>query len=452
MFGLLGSRFVPALTQRERLCSPVAAQRLATLDARKSRETGCASPPRRYDAALRMPRFSRVYVLALIAIFLGVHLVVNRATAGGEPPVGSGLVPAPPGVAEHVKLAVFARGLESPVCLTFAPGDKAGRLFAVEKAGRVRILSPKGEVQPKPFLDMVPRISKRHLEQGLLALAFHPRYAENGRLYVYFNDPKGEERLVEMHVAKDDPDRVDPAGERELLHQTKPFLNHNGGGLAFGPDGRLYLGLGDGGSGGDPFGNAQNPKSLLGKMLRFDVDGAEAKPEVLETGLRNPWRFAFDRKTGDLYIADVGQDLYEEVDVVPAAAVASGGQNFGWNVTEGFHCYKPRRDCDKTGITPPVLEYGHREGCSITGGFVYRGKEIPELDGLYFYADYCTGLLRSFRYKEGAAADSWDWKAALDPEQRLATISSFGEDAAGELYILSLDGPIYRFKRDTVVR
>jgi glucose/arabinose dehydrogenase len=222
------------------------------------------------------------------------------------------------------------------------------------------------------------------------------------------------------------------------------FNNHNGGNLVFGPDGKLYVGTGDGGFANDPFGHGQDRSALLGKMLRLDVDApGRPTPEVLMIGLRNPWRYAFDRKSGDLYIADVGQDRYEEVDVVPAGSFA--GRNFGWKVTEGLHC-RAGRTCDTRGMTPPVVEYNHQAGCSITGGFVYRGKALPQLDGVYFYADYCTALVRSFRMRAGHVVDAWDWRATLDPQPQLANIASFGEDADGELYIVSLDGVVWALR------
>ena len=353
-------------------------------------------------------------------------------------------------VARAVRLDVVATGLREPVFLTFAPGDPTGRLFVVEKGGWVRVLRPGGpgaklSVSARPFLDVSARVSGAS-EQGLLGLAFHPRYPDTGLVYVNFTDVRGDTRVVELRISKDDPDRVDPATERELLFVKQPYPNHNGGHLAFGPDGKLYVGLGDGGKREDPHGNGQNRAALLGKMLRFDLDhgndGGAPAPEILMLGLRNPWRYSFDRVTGDLYIADVGQDRFEEIDVVRASEI--GGQNFGWNVMEGLHCLRGD-SCPRDGFTPPVLEYDHQDGCSITGGYVYRGDDLPEIVGRYFYADYCSGLIRSFRLENGRAAEAWDWKPALDPENKLARLTSFGEDAGGELYLLSQDGVVYRF-------
>lgn len=359
-------------------------------------------------------------------------------------------VPVPQSVAAGVVLTRVASGLSKPVALAFAPGDPDGRLFVAEQTGAVRILR-NGVVADRPFLDLSARVSpsanRRNSEQGLLGLAFHPRFAENRRFYVNFTDRKGDTRVLELRASADDPARADPASERELLVVEQPYGNHNGGHLAFGPDGLLYVGLGDGGSAGDPKGNGQNPTALLGKMLALDVDaGTPTAPRIVALGLRNPWRYAFDRTTGDLWIADVGQNAFEEIDVLtPAMRAAATPTNFGWNPTEGLHCYPPGAPCDRSRYAMPVVEYGHDDGCSVTGGFVYRGRALPALDGLYFYADYCTAMIRSVRWNGEAVADVWDWRAALDPKEQLANLSSFGEDAAGELYLLSLDGTVHRF-------
>ncbi|HEY0715618.1 MAG TPA: PQQ-dependent sugar dehydrogenase, partial [Polyangia bacterium] len=280
-------------------------------------------------------------------------------------------------------------------------------------------------------------------EQGLLGLAFHPRYRDNGRFFIHYTDPVGDTRVVEYKVDPRDPDRAQPTPVREVLHVDQPHGNHNAGNLEFGPDGKLYVLLGDGGSADDPHLNGQGTQTLLAKMLRIDVDAADLKPVVLGTGLRNPWRYSFDRRTGDLYIADVGQNVYEWVHFVPRADL-NGPHNFGWSVREGNHCFKAD-SCNGTSMRDAIVEYPHSEGCSITGGYVYRGKALPALQGHYFYSDYCTALLRSFRVKDGKAVDVWDWKAALDPDSRLAKISAFGEDQAGELYVVTHEGPIYKF-------
>jgi glucose/arabinose dehydrogenase len=375
-------------------------------------------------------------------------LCLAFALAACKPASASPRAAAVPGaVAAGVTLTRIASGLSKPVLLTFAPGDTRERLFVVEKTGTIRIMRD-GVVDAAspPFLDLSKRVSSAS-EQGLLGLAFHPRYAENRRFFVNLTDVKGDTRVLEIHASATDPDRADPTSEREILFVDQPYSNHNGGHLAFGPDGLLYVGLGDGGSAGDPKGNGQHPTALLGKMLTLDVDAAPPPaPRIVALGLRNPWRYAFDRKTGDLWIADVGQYAFEEIDVMtPAMRTAAQAINFGWNPTEGLHCYPTSAACDLARYTMPVVEYDHDDGCSVTGGFVYRGRALPALDGIYFYADYCTAMIRSARWDGKTVSDIWDWRAALDPKEQLADLSSFGEDAAGELYLLSLDGTIHRF-------
>jgi len=391
-----------------------------------------------------MARFIRIALVACVLLL---------AAVGPAPRVPArAATPAPSEIAAGVKLTVIASGLAKPVALTFAPGDPRRRLFIVEKVGRIRVLVD-GTLRPAPFLDIVPRVSTT-TEQGLLGLAFHPSYAQNGRFYVNFTDRDGDTRVVELRARADDPDRADPASERELLFVQQPYENHNGGNLVFGPDGRLYVGLGDGGAANDPHGNGQNDRALLGKMLRLDVDAeprtGPARVEVVAKGLRNPWRYSFDRANGDLWIADVGQEDWEEIDVVASrqlTAAPPGGSaalNFGWNVMEGRHCFRTP-ECDQRGLVLPIAEYGHDDGCSIIGGFVYRGSALPALVGRYFFADYCSAIVRSLRRTGDGVTDVWDWRPALDPRRRLAELSSFGEDAAGELYLLSLDGSVHRF-------
>jgi glucose/arabinose dehydrogenase len=336
------------------------------------------------------------------------------------------------------------------VYLTSAPGDTS-RLFVVEQAGRIRVLRH-DTLLGAPFLDVSTKIAFDG-ERGLLSVAFHPNYATNGRLYVYLTNRAGDIRIVRYNAAT--AESANEASADTVLKVAHPnFPNHNGGQLQFGPDGKLYAGTGDGGGGGDRDGNGQNTHALLGKLLRLDVDGASGyavpsdnpfaggtagAPEIWSYGLRNPWRFSFDRETGDLYIADVGQRLYEEVDVSPASA-GGRGLNFGWNVMEGRHCYNATT-CDQSGKTLPVIEYGHGGGaCSITGGYVYRGTKIPALVGQYLYSDYCVSFVKSFQFSGGAATNARDWPT-LKPD---GNVSSFGQDAKGELYILTLEGGVYR--------
>lgn len=368
-----------------------------------------------------------------------VEPVPAPPTVAKDAPAGSAaLVAVPKDIADKVALVEVAKGLSRPVALVVAPGDARKRWFVIEQhAGRVRIIE-NGRLAPKSFLT-VGGISDGN-EQGLLGLAFHPKFATNGKLYVnYTDDADGATHIVEYTVSKD-PDVVDPASRRELISIHQPFSNHNGGNLVFGPDGKLYTGMGDGGSAGDPQHNGQNPQALLGKILRFDADAAKPVPERVHIGSRNPWRFSFDAKTGDLYIGDVGQNLWENV---YAVAAGEGQQNFGWNVVEGNHCFT-KEECAKDGFTAPIADYSHDEGCSVTAGFVYRGKALPMLDGRYFYADYCTGLLRSLTWTTGVTREHWDWKAGIDRDGILGQVSSFGVDADGELYILELTGSIYK--------
>jgi glucose/arabinose dehydrogenase len=374
--------------------------------------------------------------------------------------LGSGVAPAaaPPGtdkltnvpsdIASKIELVEVVRGLARPVAIVAAPDDPRKRLFIVEQhAGRIRILED-GKLSPKPFYEVDVKISTGN-EQGLLGLAFHPAFAKTGRLFVNYTSTDKNTHIVEYKVSATDPDTVDMASRKEIIEIDQPYSNHNGGNLAFDLDGKLWVGMGDGGSAGDPLRAGQDPKALLAKMLRFDVDAAKPVPEIVHLGVRNPWRFSFDAKTGALYIGDVGQNLWEYVFV--ASNTDGVKHNFGWNVVEGSHCYGART-CDKTAFTPPVAEYPHDDGCSITGGFVYRGKALPMLDGRYFYADYCTGLLRSFVWTFDASSpkapgwirEHWGWKGAIDRKGVLSQVSSFGVDHDGELYIVLLTGAIYK--------
>jgi glucose/arabinose dehydrogenase len=401
-------------------------------------------------------KYWSVFAVAMLltgafAAFATVSRAQDEATPPPAPSVAEAALPGGtlPGN-PAIQLELVAGGLIDPVNVANA-GDGSNRLFVVERTGTIRVVQD-GQVLPDPFLDISARMKIDFLEQGLLGLAFHPDYAANGRFFVDLTDRGGDTRVVEFRVSAD-PDRADPAPVRTVLTVAQPFSNHNGGLIAFGPDGMLYVGMGDGGSGGDPQGNAQDRGSLLGKLLRIDVDGAApyavpgdnpfvgeagARGEVWAYGLRNPWRFAFDRGTGDLYVADVGQNRLEEVNAV---AGAGRGLDYGWDVMEGDECFEPPEGCQTAGRTLPVVVYDHGDGCSVTGGHVYRGSAIPDLRGTYFYSDFCSGFVRSFRFAAGAATDERSW-----PELRPSEggVSSFGEDAAGEIYLTTSGGAVYR--------
>lgn len=390
---------------------------------------------------------------------------VTKTTAAPSPAESSPSATAPKGPsqpaleaappeAKLVTLELVTNKTVEATALVAAPEPK-GRLFLLEKQGKVRIL--KGtKFNPQPFFDLTGKVAldkRDNGEQGFLGIAFHPQFAKNGRFYVnYTAIEDGATHIEERRVSKN-KDKADPKFVKLLLKVAQPFRNHNAGDLAFGSDGKLYVGLGDGGAADDPHGNGQNPTAMLGKLLRFNVDEAEPKPEIVALGLRNPWRISFDRTTGDLYIADVGQNKFEYVHVLGQAQLASVTTplNLGWNVMEGFHCFKDK-PCDPSKYQAPVIEYPHSEGCSITGGYVYRGKAFPEFVGQYFYSDYCTAVVRSLKWAGGKAESSWDWKAALDPEGKLARVSSFGEDQDGELYLVTHEGPIYKFVRNAAAK
>jgi cysteine-rich repeat protein len=341
-------------------------------------------------------------------------------------------------------------GLDQPVHLS-APLLDPTRLYVVEQRGRVRVIR-EGTLLPDPFLDIASRVLPGD-ERGLLSIAFHPAFEENGRFFLYYTDQSGA-LVIARYEAGANPDVADPATERILLSIPHPRGNHNGGQTAFGPDGYLYVGTGDGGGGGDPDDNGQNRGTLLGKMLRLDVNVDEppyhripktnpfvgtpgVRGEIWAWGLRNPWRFAFDRGTGDLYIGDVGQELWEEIDVQPAGS--PGGENYGWDLREGAHCFQ--NGCSPAGLVDPVLEYGHDPACSVTGGFVYRGCRMPDLRGTYFYGDLCAAFVRTFRGSD--ATDRRDVTADLNGGGvAIDEISSFGEDARGELYVIDYRGEI----------
>ena len=348
------------------------------------------------------------------------------------------LAPATASAQAAISLApVVPGGLERPLYVTTA-NDNSGRLFIVEQAGRIRVWR-RGALEARPFLDITSRVLDGG-ERGLLGLAFHPRFAANGRFFVnYTREPDGATVVAEMRASDDR--RVALGGERRLLTVPQPFSNHNGGMLAFGPGGALFIAMGDGGGPGDPMNLAQNPSTLLGKLLRIGVDGAApyavpgtnpfarggGRREIFALGFRNPWRFSFDRLTGQIYLGDVGQEAIEEIDVIVP------GGNYGWRLKEGDACFEPDVGCELVpGLQPPVATYAHDEGrCSITGGYVYRGAAIPALQGTYVFADFCTGEIM------GLAGGQIS--VLLDTD---LTIASFGENRAGELYVVDLGGTV----------
>lgn len=365
-------------------------------------------------------------------------LAIAACAAGGGPvPTG-----------EPIHLVQVADGLDGPLLVTAPSGD--ARLFIVEQPGRIRIVR-NDSLLPTAYLDITARVSSGG-ERGLLGLAFHPDFASNGFFYVDYTDNGGDTRVERFHA---DPasDVADPGSAHLILSVPQPHSNHNGGNVVFGPDAMLYVGLGDGGSEGDPQRNGQNPHTLLGTILRLDVDaadsyaippdnpfadGANGRPEIWAYGLRNPWRFSFDGPSGLLYVADVGQNAWEEINAEPAGRA---GLNYGWNVMEGTHCYSAS-SCDRSGLVLPILEYGHSEGCSVTGGHVYRGSAVPDLVGWYVYADWCGGWIRALRYADGRVQD----RRSLDAGS-IGRITSFGVDGHGELYVTSGSGTVYRFSR-----
>jgi hypothetical protein len=319
----------------------------------------------------------------------------------------------------------IATGLPFPTFLTARAGEAVS--YLTTKDGQVHSITSEGM---SPVLDITDRV-RNSGEQGLLGMALNP--SDPSRVFLHYSAPDGDTVLAEYRF---DQGVIDPASEEVLLRLDQPAPNHNGGMIAFGPDGALYLGLGDGGGGGDTFGTGQTTDDLFASLVRFDVDGA-GEPEVWAIGLRNPWRFDID---GELvYIADVGQNAFEEIDVAP---IVEKGLNYGWPITEGLHCFDPPQGCDTDGLTLPLVEISHDDAgtCSVTGGVVYRGPALPELDGHYFYSDYCGGWLRSFRYVEGTVTDQRDWTGDVGVPGR---VTSFGVDGAGEMYVLTTDA-VYR--------
>jgi hypothetical protein len=347
---------------------------------------------------------------------------------------------------DSLRVQTIVTGLNSPVDLAAPANDP--RLFVVEQDGRIRIIQ-NGQLLTTPFLDIRSKVGNVG-ERGLLGLAFHPNFATNRFFYVNYTNLAGDTRVERYTANAADPNIADPSSARLIIAIDQPQPNHNGGQIVFGPDGKLFIGMGDGGGGGDPEGHGQDRTTLLGDLLRIDVDAADPygiptdnpyatstqfRPEIWASGLRNPWRFAFDRPAGMLYIADVGQGQWEEINAVSAS---QSGVNYGWNTMEGAHCYSAS-SCDRNGLQLPVHEYSHDDGCSVTGGRVYRGSQIPGIVGVYFYSDHCSGWLKSFRLVNGSATDHRTWEIGS-----LGNVTAFGEDAAGELYMLTGNGRVHK--------
>jgi len=392
-----------------------------------------------------MKRLS-LYRIVLIGSVLMILLPTACALSAGQP--SQQVDPCSvrfPTTVPQVELQVLANGFTRPVYLTHA-GDGSGRLFVVEQAGVIRIVR-EGKISATPFLDIRDRVESGG-EKGLLSVAFHPKYKENGRFFVNYTRRKDgvlKTIIAEYKVSPSNPDVADRA-EKIILEIEQPFANHNGGLNKFGPDGLLYIGMGDGGAAGDPFNFAQNLESLLGKFLRIDIEKepyaipqdnpfvgrSDARGEIWAYGLRNPWRFSFDRCTGRLFAGDVGQNRIEEIDLIEK------GKNYGWRIMEGSQCFEPSTGCNTQGLELPIAEYDHSLGCSVTGGYVYRGTQFPTLIGHYLFGDFCSGRI---------------WSLTEDPQGRWTTrqlidspfsISSFGEDEQGELYVIHYGGAIYR--------
>ena len=334
------------------------------------------------------------------------------------------------GRAGALGLVRIADGFAYPLQVVVPPGGARDELYVVQQAGLVRVLKG-GKIQPKPFLD-VRRLVTAGGEQGLLGLSFAPDYVTSRQFVVDYTDRNGDTRIVRY---RSNGMQALPASARQLLFVDQPYPNHNGGMVAYGRDGMLYVGMGDGGSGGDPENRAQNPSSLLGKILKLDPRRPGTKPSLAVLGVRNPWRFSFDRANGDLWVGDVGQNAVEEVDHV--AWPLRGLLNFGWDVYEGGSSYEPKK-LGPGRLVSPVAQYSHKEGCSVTGGYVYRGSAVPAAVGRYFYGDYCSGTVWSLKLADGVATD-------LRKEPfRVKAVTSFGEDRAGELYLVSGEGAVYR--------
>jgi len=425
----------------------------------------------------------RALIIALLAIFIIAFFFLRGSGEGAGPdatvpPVESGSTTTPSNTAttapgsvttlpgatsstvsnlpalQGVRLETLAQDLRQPTVLTSPPGDD--RLFVVERVGVIRILDANRELLGPAFIDLTDRVLANGIEQGLLGLAFHPDYASNGRFFVYYTDQGGRRQLSEFSVSVSDPNLASPDTERVLVELEQPpdatDIRHYAGQLAFGPDGYLWMAMGDGADSRD---QGQDPNTMFGAISRIDVDGGDpygippenpfvdggGAGEVWAYGLRNPWRFSIDSVDGLIYIADVGHADQEEINVLP---IGEGGFNLGWSDVEGTRCFHVQ-DCDLADYTAPVITYSHEEGCSVTGGYVYRGTEIPELAGTYFYSDWCSQWIRSFKYVGGQVTEERDWSADLG---ELGQINTFGADGTGELYLATHEGVVAKFVAD----
>lgn len=370
-----------------------------------------------------------------------------------------------PAAAVELRATEVAAGLDKPILAVSPPADYE-RLFIIEQyTAQIRILK-NGQLMAQPFLDINPLVANSGFERGLLGLAFHPDYASNGFFFVHYSGNDGG-TVVARYTVTGNPDIADAASAKTVYTRDQPFQNHNGGMISFGPDGYLYIALGDGGGGGDPLDAGQDLATHLGKILRIDVDTSNpyavppdnpfvqqfgVLPEIWTYGWRNPWRFSFDRATGDMYVGDVGQSAREEISFQPASS--TGGENYGWNTMEGSLCFPPGSNCDQTGLVLPIHEYQTGSDCSITGGYVYRGCAIPQLDGHYFFADWCSGKVWSFKYENGLKTEFTDRTAELNAgiSGSIGQVSSFGQDGLGEIYIVDHgNGKLYRIDAETGV-
>jgi glucose/arabinose dehydrogenase len=359
------------------------------------------------------------------------------------------------GLLQAVRLETIAQDFQQPTVITAPVGDD--RLFVAQRIGVIRILDAERQLLSPAFLDLSDRVVANGIEQGLLGLTFHPDYANNGRFFVYYTDAGGRRQLSEFQVSVSDPNIATPDSEKVLLELEQPEnsvdIRHYAGQLAFGPDGYLWLSMGDG---ADSRAQAQNPNTFFGKVVRLDVDSSTEPygippdnpfvsggglPEVWAYGLRNPWRFSIDSVDRLIYIGDVGHADLEEVDVL---SIDEGGYNLGWSDMEGTRCFH-KQDCDPADYTSPAITYSHSEGCSITGGYVYRGNEIPEFNGTYFYSDWCNQWIRSFKYVDGQVTEETDWTEDLGT---IGQINSFGLGGDGEMYAVTYDGVVARFVAD----